>query len=61
MMGGGGGWGGGRIEVTGASSQSIYSYFEKGCRKKSVKVHVTIPKGSLGHSEYDPDYAATLQ
>ena len=28
--------------------QYIYSYFEKGCRKKSIKVHATRPKGVLG-------------
>ena len=28
---------------------SIYSYFEKGCRKKkNMKVHATRPKGGLG-------------
>ena len=26
----------------------LYSYFEKGCRKKSIKVHATRPKGGLG-------------
>ena len=26
----------------------IYSYFEKGCRKKNIKVHATRPKGGLG-------------
>ena len=26
----------------------VYSHFEKGCRKKSIKVHATRPKGGLG-------------
>ena len=28
----------------------IYSYFEKGCRKKCV--HATIPKGNMGYDQY---------
>ena len=27
---------------------SIYSYFEKRCRKKSTKLHKPISKGSMG-------------
>ena len=26
----------------------VYSYFEKGCRKKNIKGHATRPKGGLG-------------
>ena len=34
----------------------IYSYFEKGCRKK---VHATIPKGNMGYDQYTvPDTVA---
>ena len=34
-------------------SMNVYSYFEKGCRKKSIKVHATRPKGGLGiHSNF---------
>ena len=29
---------------------TIYSYFEKGCRKKNV--HATIPKGNMGYDQY---------
>ena len=29
---------------------NLYTYFEKGCRKK--KVHVTIPKGNMGYDQY---------
>ena len=36
---------------------SVYSYFEKGCRKKNV--HTTIPKGNMGHDQYTvPDTVA---
>ena len=30
------------------SNRTAYSYFEKGCRKKSIKVHATRPKGGQG-------------
>ena len=29
---------------------TIYSHFEKGCRKKNV--HATIPKGNMGYDQY---------
>ena len=29
----------------------VYSYFEKGCRKK-INVHATIPKGKMGYDQY---------
>ena len=36
--------------------ESVYSYFEKGCRKK---VHATIPKGNMGYDQYTvPDTVA---
>ena len=43
----------------------VYSYFEKGCRKK---VHATIPKGNMGYDQYtasqtvavEPTFAASL-
>ena len=35
---------------------SLYSYFEKGCRKN---VHATIPKGNMGYDQYTvPDTVA---
>ena len=35
---------------------SVYSYFEKGCRKT---VHATIPKGNMGYDQYTvPDTVA---
>ena len=38
-------------------SESVYSYFEKGCRKKNV--HATIPKGNMGYDQYTvPDTVA---
>ena len=37
-------------------SRKIYSYFEKGCRKKR---HPTIPKGNVGYDQYTvPDTVA---
>ena len=39
-----------------ALAKSIYSYFEKGCRKN---VHATIPKGNMGYDQYTvPDTVA---
>ena len=43
----------------------LYSYFEKGCRKK---VHAAIPKGNMGYDQYtdsdtvavEPTFAASL-
>ena len=29
--------------------ESVYSYFEKGCREK---VNATIPKGTMGYDQY---------
>ena len=34
--------------ITKLEKRAIYSYFEKGCRKKNIKVHATRPKGGLG-------------
>ena len=31
------------------TAAAIYSYFEKGCRKK---VHTTNPKGNMGYDQY---------
>ena len=47
------------------TNEHIYSYFEKGCRKK---VPVTIPKGNMGYDQYtvsdtvavEPTFAASL-
>ena len=32
-----------------ADNITVYSYFEKGCRKN---VHTTIPKGNMGYDRY---------
>jgi len=36
------------MAVPGAARLRVYVYFEKGCRKKNIKVHMTRPKGGLG-------------